>query len=288
MTPSPRPVTRRCRCRRPPWWQNPSSSAAAAGAADESCGNPGVTSGDEGMQRARSGSIAFGACRGPVLQPVSGPATLQWKPAWLWRCWIGLATLDGAQMQVVDLTRVIQTNAAVPVKDHHARRAAHPMALHRHQHRTSWIGLVDTDRERNPVPVQENAQGLGPHHIVVLEDGVQADHRDLFLREQPVDAQSLRQAVRHATRAQHLEGVQHHCASAQALQGHQLRRVEPQAGLQGLGCAVGGGHDSAARPAEPGAMPCRAAGAIPTMRLQAARRSLTAGKSTGTAKATLT
>jgi hypothetical protein len=70
--------------------------------------------------------------------------------------------------------------------------------------------------------VQEHAQRLGPHHIVVLEDGVQADHRHPFLREEQVDAQCLRQAVRHAARAQHLERVQHHDTSVQVIQSDRL------------------------------------------------------------------
>lgn len=36
---------------------------------------------------------------------------------------------DRTQLHVVNLTEVIQTNAAVPVKDHHAGRAAQPIVL---------------------------------------------------------------------------------------------------------------------------------------------------------------
>jgi len=63
------------------------------------------------------------------------------------------------------------------------------------RNRACRVGLVDADGVRNPVLVQEHAQGLGTHHLVVLEDGVQADHAHLVLREQAVDAQGLRQAM---------------------------------------------------------------------------------------------
>jgi hypothetical protein len=42
---------------------------------------------------------------------------------------------------------------------------------------------------------------------MMLEDSVKAEHTDILRRENGVDALSLRDAVRNATRAEHLEGM---------------------------------------------------------------------------------
>jgi hypothetical protein len=66
--------------------------------------------------------------------------------------------------------------------------------------------------------VQERAQGHRGHRFVVLEYGVQSDHRDVVGFEHRVNALRLRQTVLHAARAQHLEGVQRDDPSAQRRQ----------------------------------------------------------------------
>ena len=59
------------------------------------------------------------------------------------------------------------------------------------------VGLVDVNRERQTVLVDEGLEGLGRlHHRVVLEDGVQAHDGQLIRREELVQAAGLRGEVR--------------------------------------------------------------------------------------------
>jgi hypothetical protein len=79
--------------------------------------------------------------------------------------------------------------------------------------------------------VHEGAQGDFVHRRVVLEDGMQPDHRERRGGEALGHALRLRQAVRDAARAQHLEGVQQHDLAAKVFQAERLVAVQPGRGL---------------------------------------------------------
>ncbi|PRD38468.1 UNVERIFIED_CONTAM: hypothetical protein NCL1_03853 [Trichonephila clavipes] len=93
-------------------------------------------------------------------------------------------------------------------------------------------GGVDRDREVDAVLVQEGLQRYRSHGGVVLEHGVQSDHRHLVGRELGVHAFRLRQAVGDTARAEHMEGLQHNDPAAQRLQGQRAGGVEPLRDLQ--------------------------------------------------------
>src|SRR5690606_9882793 len=92
-------------------------------------------------------------------------------------------------------------------------RATHPIGGHRGGNR-AVPGTIDTDRKRNPILVQECAEGLGSHHTVMLENGVKPDDAHVPRVEGGVDASSLRKTVGHTPGAEHLEGVENHHPSS--------------------------------------------------------------------------
>ena len=75
------------------------------------------------------------------------------------------------------------------------------------------VGSVHADGEGPAVLVDEGLQRLDRHHVMVLEDRVQADDGQLGRREGLAHPLGLRQAMGHTGRAQHLEGVQQHHAA---------------------------------------------------------------------------
>ena len=101
--------------------------------------------------------------------------------------------------------------------------------LHGQRQRASLrVGLVDSNRERQPVFMDEGRERLARlHHRVVLEDAVQAHDGQLVSVEELVQAASLRDAVGHAAGAKHLKGMQGNHSAAQGLPGEGYGRVEP-------------------------------------------------------------
>lgn len=93
-------------------------------------------------------------------------------------------------------------------------------------------GLSMPNRKGQPVLVNEGLQGLGTHHIVVLEDRVQANDRKLVFGKHCAHLAGLRQAVQHASGAQHLEGVQHHHAPVQRVQTQATGRIDPLGNIE--------------------------------------------------------
>ena len=80
--------------------------------------------------------------------------------------------------------------------------------------------------------MDERLQRHRRHGGVMLEDRMQADDGHAMTAQPFMQRLRLRQSVQHATRAQHLEGMQDHDPASQASQGQRLRGVEPPVHLE--------------------------------------------------------
>jgi hypothetical protein len=124
---------------------------------------------------------------------------------------------------------------------------------------------VDPHGEVDPVFVQERFQRGLVHQGMVFEHRMQAEYLDLVVCEELDDFFRLRQAMRDARRAQHLERVDRDYLAAQGGKAQRAARVAPGRDVQ-----FGRGGKQRLGPGAHWA------------------RSFTWGKSTGTAKATFT
>jgi hypothetical protein len=103
------------------------------------------------------------------------------------------------------------------------------------------VRRVDANWETDPVLVQKDLQRGWRHRRVMLEDGVEPDHRHVVPEESLLDTLELRQAVGDAARTKHLKRPEHDHPAAQAVQGQRvavepLRRGPGIGGLQVHGC----------------------------------------------------
>ena len=108
------------------------------------------------------------------------------------------------------------------------RCALHFIGKHRARDRLAVGGRhVDADRIADAVLVNEITQRRQRHGVVVLEHRVQADDRQRLASEQLGHALRLRQRLRHAAGAQHLESVQQHHATAKVFEAERFVAVQP-------------------------------------------------------------
>ncbi len=102
-----------------------------------------------------------------------------------------------------------------------------------HRHRLGQgidvVGHIHADRKPDPELAKEGLKRDRRLGLVMLENTVQANDRDVLAAKRPEHPGGLRQAVEDAPRAEHLEGFDHHHAPAQAFEGDRLRRVKPLA-----------------------------------------------------------
>src|SRR6185312_182973 len=126
------------------------------------------------------------------------------------------------------MAELAHAQAPAAVEDQRRRRAAHGVSLHRSRNCVFRIALVDADRKTDPIFVQKGLQRrLRPLRLVMLEHGVQPDHRKLALGKRLARAQRLRQAFAYAAGAEHLKRHHKDDAPAQARERERRRRVEP-------------------------------------------------------------
>ena len=114
----------------------------------------------------------------------------------------------GADGEVFDMAEGVDPEASGAVDYNQARGAAQTVAAHRNGCSDAWCVGVHTDGKRDAVLVQERFQGYGGHGLVVFEDGVEPQQRDV-IAEVLLDSLCLRNAVGNATWAQHLECLDH-------------------------------------------------------------------------------
>ena len=107
-----------------------------------------------------------------------------------------------------------------------ARSAAQLVPTHRDRQVNAGVVSVDSDRERNPVFVQEGFKRDRRHSLAVLEHTVKAQHRD-SVAERALDSLSLRDPVRNTTRAEDLERLDHHHLTSESGQCRIVIGVEP-------------------------------------------------------------
>jgi len=105
---------------------------------------------------------------------------------------------------------------------------AHTVGPHGHWDRVALsIGRVHPNREMHPVFMEESAQGFDRHGFVMFEDGVQTNDHHWCPSKELGDTLRLGNAARDATRAKHLECVEHHDRTTQPVQCERLGRVQP-------------------------------------------------------------
>jgi hypothetical protein len=144
------------------------------------------------------------------------------------------ATQGHTEDKVVNGPEVGEAQAPHPV-DHERRRGApEPVLPHRDGNRMAVVP-VDADREVDPELGQEYLESVRPRHLMMLEDGVDADDRDF--RERALHTLRLGQAIADAAGAEHLERLEQHHPAAQRFE--RGRRAYPggyvQFGSQGSG-----------------------------------------------------
>lgn len=103
---------------------------------------------------------------------------------------------------------------------------------------------VDPDRKGHGELIQEGRERDGRHRRVVLEHGVEAQYGHVGSGEGALDGLRLRDAVKDAAGAEHLECLDRHDAPAQICERDRRIRVQPLRDLQlrrGNGLA-GGSH----------------------------------------------
>jgi len=131
-----------------------------------------------------------------------------------------------SKADVVRMAKIVTPEPPSPVKNKERRRALHLIG----RERLRWsfpIGLVDPDREWPAIFALEDLQRLLGHHLVVLEDRVQADDGHLIRAEPLANPPRLGQAFRHATGTEHLESYQDDHLALELSEGHRLVGVEP-------------------------------------------------------------
>lgn len=142
----------------------------------------------------------------------------------------------GAEPQILLDAEMVVAQPAPGVDQQRARRALQAVGAHGEGNGAAvGVGEVDAHRKGIAMLGEKDREGLGAHHRVMLEDGVQADDGERGAGQQPRHPLGLGQAVEHAAGAEHLEGVDQHHLAAQALQAQRRVAVEPAADPQGGG-----------------------------------------------------
>ncbi len=120
----------------------------------------------------------------------------------------GQELADGApNAEVVFLSEEMKALTALAINQDQCRGAFHFVGAHREWTTASTVGSVDTNREGQPIFMNENCQRLRRHDIVVFKYRVQTDHSDIVSIELPLNTLHLRNAMMHAAGTQHLKGM---------------------------------------------------------------------------------
>jgi hypothetical protein len=127
----------------------------------------------------------------------------------------------GGEADVVGVTEIVAPEPACAIEHEERGRTLHLVGRERLR-RTLAVRLVDADREGPLVLALENLEGLLGHHIMVLEDRVQADDRNLVRTEALSQSPRLRQSLRYTAGAKHLKSHQDHDLALEACQGHRF------------------------------------------------------------------
>lgn len=132
----------------------------------------------------------------------------------------------GAEDHVVGAAEIVPAQTALAVVDQKRRRAAHLIGEHGLGN-VLPIGLVDADGEGELVLVQERLQRLRRHHIMVLENSVEAEHGDVRVIEPLPKLLNLRQRMADAAWTEHLEGEHDNDLAFEVCERRRLRSIEP-------------------------------------------------------------
>lgn len=111
------------------------------------------------------------------------------------------------------------------------RRALHAIGAHGLRNRIVAARLIDADRERHAKFMKVDLKRLGCHDMVMLEHGVQTNHRHrVAMRTLSIVKpypRRLRCRRHHAALAEHLKRVNHHDFSAQSGECDRAIAIEP-------------------------------------------------------------
>ncbi len=136
------------------------------------------------------------------------------------------------------MTEGVDSEASGAVDYNQARGAAKTVAAHRDGCSFAWCMGVHTNGKGDSVFVQERFQGHGGHGLVMFEDGVETQQRDV-IAEVLLDSLGLRDALGDASWAEHLECLDHNNFAPEIAESWVGFGVEPAGNRQLGGGSVG-------------------------------------------------